>query len=250
MPRRASLLRHAIVLGALAAVELGCRAGLVSAQLLPAPSAIAVALYGLLASGALAADIATTSRNIALASVIAAAGGIALGVAIHALPRLRRALDPFLASYYAVPFFVFYPVFIVLFGMGDGPIVAMGALFGIVAMIIAALNGLDRVPLALLKTARLYRMGPLATALRITLPSAAPHLMTGVKLAITYCFIAVIAAEFILSSSGLGYSIAYAFNNFETLRMYAIVLLILAVSIMLNGVLRAIEQAALRRRGL
>jgi NitT/TauT family transport system permease protein len=247
---RARFLRYAVVIGAVAVVELCCRSGLISAQLLPAPSAIAAALCGLLTSGALAADIAVTSRNIALASIIALAGGVALGMAIHAVPRLRRALDPFLASYYAVPFFAFYPVFIVLFGMGDAPIIAMGVLFGIVAMIIATLNGLDRVPRALVKTARLYRMGTFATALRVTLPSAAPHLMTGVKLAITYCFIAVIAAEFILSSSGLGYSIAYAFNNFETLRMYAIVLLILAASVVLNGILRAVEQAALRRRGL
>jgi NitT/TauT family transport system permease protein len=227
-----------------------CRLGIISPQVLPPPTAIAQALFTLLLSGTLTADIAVTSRNIAAASVIAVLGGIAAGFGIHALPRLRRALEPFLASYYAVPFFAFYPVFIVLFGIGAAPIIVMGVLFGIVAMIMATLTGLDRVPPALLKTARLYRLGPLATALRICLPSAAPHLMTGVKLAVTYCFIAVIAAEFILASSGLGYAIAYAFNNFETLRMYAIVLLILAASIALNAALRSIEAASLRRRGL
>ena len=49
---------------------------------------------------------------------------------------------------------------------------------------------------------------------------------------------------------GLGYAIAYAFNNFETLRMYAIVLLILAASILLNAALRGIEARSLRRRGM
>jgi len=246
----ATLLRIVLVVAAVAAVDVLCRLGLIPAQVLPPPSRIAQALLTLLASGALTADILVTSRNIALAALIAIAGGIAAGLALHAVPRLRRALEPFFASYYAVPFFAFYPVFIVLFGIGAAPIIVMGVLFGIVAMIIATLSGLDRVPRALLKTAKLYRLGPLATALRITLPSAAPHLMTGVKLAVTYCFIAVIAAEFILASEGLGYAISYAFNNFETLRMYAIVLLILAASIVLNGALRAIEAAGLRRRGL
>jgi NitT/TauT family transport system permease protein len=239
-----------VVLSAVAAIEVLCRTGVISAQILPAPSLIAATLYGLLLSGKLNSDIAETSGNIATSAIIAVCGGIAFGVIIHAAPRLRRALEPFLASYYALPFFAFYPVFIVLLGIGSGPIIAMGTLFGIVAMIISTLNGLDRVPRALWKTANLYRLGPLATVLRITLPSAAPHLLTGVKLAVTYCFIAVIAAEFILSSSGLGYSIAYAFNNFETLNMYAIVLLILAASIALNRLLGTIEAVVMRRRGL
>jgi NitT/TauT family transport system permease protein len=246
----ATLLRTVLVLAAIAAVDVLCRLGVIPAQVLPPPSRIAQTLISLLTSGALAADILVTSRNIAVAAVIAVTGGVAAGLVIHALPRLRRALEPFFASYYAVPFFAFYPVFIVLFGIGAAPIIVMGVLFGIVAMIIAMLTGLDRVPSALLKTAKLYRLGPLATALRITLPSAAPHLMTGVKLAVTYCFIAVIAAEFILASEGLGYAISYAFNNFETLRMYAIVLLILVASIVLNAALRAVESASLRRRGL
>ena len=70
---------------------------------------------------------------------------------IHAFPRLRRALDPLLASYYAVPFFVFYPLFIVLFGLGRGAVVAIGFLFGVVAMIIATLNGFDRIPRVLVQ---------------------------------------------------------------------------------------------------
>jgi NitT/TauT family transport system permease protein len=246
----ATLLRTVLVLAAITAVDVLCRLGVIPAQVLPPPSRIAQTLISLLTSGALAVDILVTSRNIAVAAVIAVTGGVAAGLAIHALPRLRRALEPFFASYYAVPFFAFYPVFIVLFGIGAAPIIVMGVLFGIVAMIIATLTGLDRVPSALLKTAKLYRLGSLATALRINLPSAAPHLMTGVKLAVTYCFIAVIAAEFILASEGLGYAISYAFNNFETLRMYAIVLLILLASIVLNAALRAVESASLRRRGL
>jgi NitT/TauT family transport system permease protein len=237
------------ILALVGLAEFLCRAGFISEQTLPAPSAIAAALFDLVVSGRLNADIVETSGNIAVAAVIAILGGIALGAVIHAVPRLRQALAPFLTSYYAVPFFAFYPVFIVLFGIGRPPIIVMGVTFGIVAMIMSTLNGLDRVPRALKKTAKLYRLSPLATAIRITLPAAFPHLLSGMKLAVTYCFIAVIAAEFILSSSGLGYAIAYAFNNFDTLSMYAIMLIILAASIALNRALGAIEAATLRRWG-
>jgi NitT/TauT family transport system permease protein len=163
---------------------------------------------------------------------------------------LRRAVDPFLASYYALPFFAFYPLFIVLFGLGRPPIVTIGFLFGVVAMIIATLNGLDRIPSVLIRTARVYRMRPLTTALQVKLPSAAPHLFTGVKLAVAYSFIGVIAAEFIMSSSGLGYAIAYAFNNFDNRTMYALMLFVIVLVTLVNGLLHGWEQRLLRRRGL
>ena len=69
----------------------------------------------------------------------------------------------------------------------------------IVAMVISTLNGLDRVPQVLSKVARIHRMGRIATALLLKLPAAAPHLFTGVKLAVSYAFIGVIASEFILA---------------------------------------------------
>ncbi|MEJ0067581.1 MAG: hypothetical protein WDO24_01195 [Pseudomonadota bacterium] len=50
-----------------------------------------------------------------------------------------------------MPFFVFYPLFIVIFGLNDLPIVAIGFLFAVIAMVISTLNGLDRIPAVLLK---------------------------------------------------------------------------------------------------
>src|SRR5690606_31365041 len=96
-----------------------------------------------------------------------------------------------------------------------------GFLFGVVAMIINTMNGLDRIPPVLVKTARVNGLGSLRTAWLIKLPSAAPQLFTGVKLAIAYCFIGVIAAKFIMSTSGLGYSIACASNNHDNRSLYS-----------------------------
>jgi len=78
------------------------------------------------------------------------------------------------------------------------------------------------VPRVLGKVARVHRMGRLETALRLKLPAAAPHLFTGVKLAMSYGFIAVIASEFILAPAGLGRLIADAYADFNNPRMYAL----------------------------
>ena len=171
---RVGLMRLLVVGGFIVALELLCRTGAISPRVLLAPSDMAVRLIKLLASGKATADIIETLGNVAISLVLSVTGGFAIGALIHAFPRLRAAIDPFLASYYALPFFAFYPLFIVLFGLGRGAIVAIGFLFGVVAMIIATLNGFDRIPRVLLRTAAVHHMSPAATALLIKLPSAVP----------------------------------------------------------------------------
>src|SRR5690606_41525546 len=147
-------------------------------------------------------------------------------------------------------FFAFYPLLVVIFGLGSAPIILIGFLFGVVAMILNTLNGLDRIPPVLVKTARIAGLGPLRTALLVKLPSAAPQLFTGIKLAIAYSFIGVIAAEFIMSTSGLGYSIAYAFNNFDNRTMYALMLFIIVLVSVVNAFFHVWERRIMARRGL
>lgn len=246
---RAGRLRLALIIGFVVLLEVLCRTGAISPQTLIPPSVMASHLGYLLWSGRISADLAETLGNVAVSVAASVSVGFVLGIVLHAVPRLRRAVDPFLATYYAIPFFAFYPLLIVIFGLGALPIITIGFLFGVVAMVINTINGLDRIPRVLLKTARVNGLDPVRTALLIKLPSAAPHLFTGTKLAIAYSFIGVIAAEFIMSSSGLGYSIAYAFNNFDNRTMYALMLFIIALVTVINALLYIWERRLLRRRG-
>jgi NitT/TauT family transport system permease protein len=93
----------------------------------------------------------------------------------------------------------------------------------------------------------MHRMGPVETVFRIVLPAAAPHLFTGVKLAIAYSFVGVLGAEFILSGSGVGYQIAFAFNGFDNERMYALILLVVIVVASVNTALLGWERRLQRR---
>ena len=211
---------------------------------------MASALFRLLEGGKVNGQIAQTFGIVVLSVLIAVVLGFAFGLFVHALPRLRQALEPFFATYYAVPIFIFYPVMIAIFGLSVIPIVLMGVANALVAMVIATLNGLDRVPRVLTKVARVHHMGVLETALRLKLPAAAPHLFTGVKLAVSYGFIAVIASEFILAPAGLGRVISDAYTDFNNPRMYALMLLLVAVATAVNMVLHVLDQRWAERRGI
>lgn len=239
---REGWIRLAVVVAFILAFEALCRLGVLPRTVVLPPSEMTTSLWHLLDTGEFNADILSTLLNVAIASALSIALGFAIGIAIHAIPRLRATLEPLLASYYAIPTFMFYPVFIVVFGVSDRAIIAIAVLLSIVAMIASTLTGLDRIPRVLRKTAAIYRMGLTRRALLIDLPAAAPHLFTGIKLAFAYAFIGVIASEFILSGQGIGYRIAYAYNNFENRKMYGLMLLVIIVATAANAVLDGIDR--------
>lgn len=246
---RVAWLRVALLVGMLLALEAACRGGLIARFTMIPPSEAAIALVDLLSRGEGWADVGRTLRIIATCLAAAVALGLLLGIALHLLPRLRRAAEPLLTSYYAVPVFVLYPTFIMLFGANDVPLIIIGALFAVIVMAVNTLTGLQRVPLVLLKVARMQGLGTLETVWQVMLPATAPFLVTGVKLALAYAFIGVIAGEFILSTAGIGHAIAYAYNDFDNRTMYALLLLIVGLAITLNLGLHAWEQRLLRRLG-
>jgi len=240
--------RLGVIAGPFLLLEVLCRTGAISPRVIIAPTAMVASMVQLVASGEITDDIMRTATTIAVAFLGAVVMGFLAGAGLHSAPRLRRAADPLLAAYYAVPGFIFYPLLVALFGLNVLPLIAIGLLFAAPAMVIATLLGLDRVPPVLRKCARMHRLGPARTLLHIVLPAAMPSLFNGIRLAFAYAFIGVIAGEFILSGGGLGYAIGYAYESFEARRMYGLLLLVLLLAVMLNGILYAWETRLTRRR--
>lgn len=247
--RKVALIRTVVIVGIVAALEILCRTGAIARITMIPPSEMVTTLVRLIGTGTILADGAQTLLSVAIALSAAIIVGMLLGAVFHTIPKARRVIDPLLATYYSVPVFVFYPLFIVLFGLNAVPKTVIGFLYAVVAMVINTLNGLDRVPPALWKTARVMQLGGPSTFFHIILPAAAAHLFTGVKLAVAYAFIGVIGSEFILSSGGIGYQISFSYYNFQNDVMYALILLILIIVIGINMSLYYWERALMERRG-
>jgi NitT/TauT family transport system permease protein len=248
--RYAPLLRLVAILAFIGVLEILCRKGIIDNFTMPPPSRIAQDLWRLLAKGALNGAIAKTLTNSAIGFVFAVSAGITAAVIIHRFRILREALDPLFATYYAIPVLAFYPLLIILFGLGDAPMIIIAFMLGVIAVIVNTLNGLDRVPRVLLKTARIVQMTPAEMAFRVTLPFAAPYVLTGVKFAVAYSLIGIIGSEFIMSSGGMGFEISFAYTNFDNATMYPLIVLILVISISINLLIGQWERRILARRGL
>jgi NitT/TauT family transport system permease protein len=241
--------RLAVNFGLVGLLEAACRLGLVPRLTVLPPSEMVASMVALLQTDDVQASVAQTFSAVAIAFAAAVVTGFMSGAVLHGLPRLRRAIDPLLASYYSVPIFVFYPLLVALFGLNALPLIAIGFLAAVPAMLIATLLGLDRVPPVLRRVARMHRLGWGRTAVLVILPAAMPNLFQGLKLSLAYSFIGVIAGEFILSSGGLGYAIAYAYESFENRTMYGLMLFVLLSAVASNALLTFWEGQLQRRQG-
>ncbi len=247
--KRVAFYRALVIATAVLLLEGLCLAGIIDRITMPPPHRILRDLAVILVSGSQNASILKTLTNASIALALALVVGVVSAVVLHGYRAVRETLEPLFATYYAVPIFAFYPLLIVIMGLGDAPQIAIGFMLGVVAVIVNTLNGLDRVPRVLRKSARIQRLNPIETALTVALPHAAPYVLTGAKLAVAYSLIGVIGAEFIMSRGGMGYEISFAYTNFDNATMYPLIFLILLVSIALNAALSRWEKALLERRG-
>jgi NitT/TauT family transport system permease protein len=232
-----------------AVLEALCRFGIIDRVTMIPPSEMVVSLADILRSGRFNSDIFFTLYNVASAVLLSVVLGFFIGAGLHALPRLRRVIVPLLSAYYAIPTFVFYPLLIVAFGVGRTALIVMGAMFGVVAMIVNTTLGLDHVPPVVARTGTIMKLGGLRQLVLIRLPAAAPHLVTGIKLAVAYSVIGIVAGEFILATAGIGKRIAFSYDNFDNKTMYGMLLLLLVGVMIVNGALSSWEKRLHHRFG-
>ncbi len=234
--------RLLVVGGVVALLEAACRSGIIDPNTMVPPSRMAAALAGLLQEEAIYHDMARTFLAVAVAVVVATVAGFLIGLLIHSFPRLRSAVAPILGSYYAIPVFAFYPGLAAVMGLGPGPIIITAVFNAIVSMIIASMDSLDRVPRVLLKLAHMHQFTWWQRVVHLQLPAVASNLLPGIKLVIAYSFIGVIGSEFLMAAAGVGYEIAFAYDNFNVPRMYGLMLLVMIVVVVINALLSVPER--------
>lgn len=234
---------------ALAALEVLARTVVDPIDLVP-PSTMVVRTAELLGTaGFVTGQVLPSLGLIAAAFALAGVAGVGLAYTMWRSPWWRRALQPYLNVYYAIPIFAVYPILVVLLGTGGVPIVLLSAAFGAVVVVTNSLLGFDSVPEPVRKLARSRNLDARRYLTAILLPAALPDIADGLRLGLVYATIGVLATEFILSTRGLGHEIADAYHTFRTADMYAGILLICLLALALNVAVGAVlDRLDWRRR--
>lgn len=234
--------RWAVILAAIAALEFLPRLGLGDAITLIPLSQILPELFEMLASGEMTPHLLATGGAFFLSFLLAAITGVPLGYLLWRYRPIKRTLDPYLTTYYAIPIFAFYPLLLAVLGFNIWPIVAISWAWAVVAVVLNTAIGFGEVPRVLIRVGQSMNLSRWQILSKIFFPASVPYIFTGLKLGMVYSLIGVIASEFVLSTRGLGYLVSYNYTNFQTATMYSAMFLILALAILLNWTLNRTER--------
>jgi NitT/TauT family transport system permease protein len=170
--------------------------------------------------------------------VIALLGGLALGFLLGAHRLAGQVGEPILSSLYSIPKITLYPVILLVFGLGISAKVAFGALHGIFPVALFTIGALKNISPVLIKTARVLRLAPLATASTVLLPAALPEIVTGLRIG----FSGTLIGELFASDQGLGFMLIRAMEAHKVLDIMALTLLLFAFAALANALLLAVER--------
>jgi NitT/TauT family transport system permease protein len=223
--------------------EAGCRAFGVRPILLPAPSLV---IYELAESPLWFAHQAVYTLGVTMAGfAVATVFGVVFAVLIVEWKLLDRLLFPLFVALNSVPKVALAPLFIIWFGTGAGPKIAIAFLIAVFAVVIDTALGLRSVPPDTLDLARTLRGSRLKVLLRIKIFCAMPHLFAGMKVAMSLALVGAIIGEFVSSQRGLGYVILSAQGMFDTPRVFAAISILAVLGVALVGAVSFAERLAL-----
>ena len=180
--------------------------------------------------------------------VIAFCIGAPLGLLLARVRFLRLGLEPYIMVLYATPMVALIPFILSIMGFGFGPKVLVVVLFAVFPILYNTTEGARSIKPELIEVARSFRSGEWALWRDVMVPYTLPFIMTGVRQAIGRGLVGMIAAEFFLSSTGLGQLIMTASQNFDTAGVFANILIIWLLGVGLMRVGLMIEQHFARWR--
>ena len=233
---RVWLWRGLVLLGALVLWEAAAR--MLNPILYVGPSRLPAALGRVLATRdlpPLADHVWITLVEIAAAYILAVAGGLWVGFLLGLRKTLGRIYEPLLAALYAVPSVVWYPSLMLFFGLGPASKIAFGVLLGFFPVTLAVLAGIRQVPVTLVTVATSMGAGPWTLFRKVMLPAMASTLVGGLRTGLALSVVGVLVGELLGARSGLGYVINYAYGLMMTAEYAALVVLVAAAVLLLDG---------------
>ena len=185
-----------------------------------------------------------TLEEVLLGLAVSAGAGVLFAVAMHLFRPLRDATYPLLVASQAIPVVVLAPIFVLAFGYGIGPKLAIVALICFFPITVNLLDGLRSVEPELIKLMRSFGASRLRTLRSVELPASLPFLFSRLKVAATVSVIGAVFGEWAGADEGLGRLVLLGNTQLQTPRVYAGIVLLTLMAVALFALVALAERLA------
>jgi sulfonate transport system permease protein len=222
--------------------QVAAASGLLTKDVLAGPSAVLSTARDLWRDGQLQSALGVSLSRAGLGLFIGATAGLLIGVTTG-LSRLGEELvDSSMQTLRAIPFLSLVSLFTVWFGIGEAPKIILIAVACTFPMYVNVSSGIRNVDRKTVEAARTFGLSGPRLVWQVVLPGALPSVFAGLRLAATLSVIALLAAEEINVTSGLGYLMNEAQNYLRTDVLALCVILYALVGLTADLVIRLVER--------
>jgi sulfonate transport system permease protein len=227
--------------------------GLISNQKLPSPTqvwstAVSLVTQDSAAYGTLQGALVVSLQRVAIGFAVGASIGLLLAV-VAGLSRLgENAVDPLMQMLRTLPLFGLIPLFIVWFGIGVGPKLILIAIGAAIPLYLNAFAGIRSVDPKLGELSRVLQLTRRKLITRIVLPGAMPQILVGLRQSLGVAWLALVVAEQINTSAGLGFMISQATQFLRTDVIIVALLIYCILGLLTDWLVRILERRVLSWR--
>ncbi len=207
---------------------------------LPAPHAVAAAMYD--HRSELFSNFGVTVKELVLGILLGVLVAVVLAVAIHFSDILRRAIYPLLVASQAVPIVLVAELLLIWLGFGLATKLVIIGLVSFFPVVVTTLAGLEATDPELIKLMRTFGASRVQIFRHVEVPAALPGLFTGTKLAAVFAVTGAVFAELSGSNAGLGYLFTVSINQLQAPVAFAAVTLLVAFAVIVFGLLSAAQR--------
>jgi NitT/TauT family transport system permease protein len=231
------------VVGLLAIWVVATSARWVDPVLLPPPAAAFKSLWQGMDGGPLGHDFVKTVYRTMMATLIASVIAIPLGIVLGSSEKLYRSLEFVIDFFRSTPASAMFPLFLVLFGVGDETKISVAAFGAILVILFNVAYGVMNARKTRLLAAKVMGASRLRVLFDVMLLESLPQTFVGLRNGVSLALVIIVVAEmFIGSQDGLGHSVFEAQQMFEMPRMYAAIFAAGALGYGLNLIFLTIER--------
>lgn len=241
-PRVRKLLMALILpVSVIALWQLAAMTGALNSNYFSSPASIVKVFVESVTSGRLFTNLAASLYRILLGFVVGAVPGIAVGLLMGVSARARAILEPTLNAIYPLPKIALLPLFIMIFGIGETSkwaTIAIGVFFPVMINSFAGVKNIEPIYKDVAKNFGARRWQYYRT---VALPGAMPFIFAGLRIGLGVALLLIVAAEFVATTSGLGYMIWNSWQAFRIEDLFIGLGVIASLGMIGNALLRLLE---------
>lgn len=214
----------------------------IDTKFLPMPSEIVMSVYKYLCDGTLLKHLSISIYRVISGYLIGVIVAIIIGSFIANFRTIDNTVTPILNLFGPIPVMAFLPMFILWFGIGEESKIILIAYATVIYMVTYVVEGIKNTDPLLIRSAMSMGANKLQLFWNVKFQSAFPNIFVGMKGALGTAFGAMVVAEMLGASTGLGYIIVFSKNWFRMADMMMAAMMIGLLYTVLFSIMSFIEK--------